>query len=228
MVGWQPIHLGSNPSWSIHKMIKELRPKIKEYFTEAAHTFDHTERVYKLAVRIAEDEGADLEVIKAAALLHDIGRPKEDPDKDICHAEESAKMAPDILREINFPEEKIENVVHAISVHRYSKQLKAETEEAEIIQDADRLDAIGAINIGRTFSRGGEKGRPLHDPSIEPNKEYTNKVKAHSSMAHFYEKILKIKPETFKTKLAKEIAKERYAFTEEFIERFEKEWRGEL
>ncbi|MBW2984637.1 HD domain-containing protein [Candidatus Woesearchaeota archaeon] len=208
-------------------MLSQLKPKIEKYFTDPGHEFDHTERVYKLAVRIAKEENADLDVIKAAALLHDVGRHKEDPEKGICHAEESAKIAPEILKSINFPEEKVSKVVHAIKVHRYSKQLKAETKEAEILQDADRLDALGAIVIGRVFARGGSKHRPIHDPGIEPEKEYNVKTKAKTSMSHFYQKILKIKPETFKTKLAQKIAKERYAYVKDFVERFEKEWKGE-
>jgi uncharacterized protein len=208
-------------------MIEQLKEKLAKYFTDPSHGFDHTERVYRLAVRIAKQENVDLEIVQAAALLHDLARHLENPDKGICHAEESAKLAPEILKSINFPEEKIPKVVHAIEVHRYSKQLKAETKEAEILQDADRLDALGAIAIGRVFTRGGSKKRPLHDPSIKADEEYNVKTKAKTSINHFYEKILKIKPETFKTKLAQEIAKERYAYVKEFVERFEKEWKGE-
>ena len=208
-------------------MIEKLKDKIAGYFTDPGHEFDHTERVYRLAVRIAKDENADLEIVQASALLHDIERCKEDPDKGICHAEESAKLAPEILKSINFPEEKIPKVIHAIKVHRYSKQLKAETKEAEILQDADRLDALGAISIGRVFARGGHKKRPMHDPNLKADEIYNVKTKAKTSMNHFYEKILKIKPESFKTKLAREIAKERYAYVKEFVERFEKEWNGQ-
>ena len=209
-------------------MIEGLKDKIKHYFTDAGHGFDHTERVYHMAVKIAKAEKVDLEIVKAAALLHDVGRSKEDSDKGICHAEESAKMAPGILKEIGFPEYKINAVLHCIKVHRYSKQLKAETKEAAIIQDADRLDALGAISVGRVFSRGGYKRRPMHDSKLKYDTGYNVKKKARTSLEHFYEKILKIKPETFNTKLAKQIAKERYAFTKEFVERFEKEWSGEL
>jgi uncharacterized protein len=209
-------------------MINQLKEKIKPYFTDVSHGFDHTERVYSLAVRIAREENADLEIVQAAALLHDIARPQEDPDKGVCHAEESAKIAPEVLKEINFPEEKIGEVVHAIQVHRYSKNLKAETKEAKILQDADRLDALGAIAVARVFTRGGQRNIPMYDPEIKAHEEYTVKTMAKTAMNHFYEKILKIKPETFKTQLAKEIAKERYAYVEDFIDRFKKEWNGEL
>lgn len=228
MPGWQSGCPGFKSRPVHFKMIEQLKDKIKHHFTDPSHGFDHTERVYRLAVRIAKQENADLETVQAAALLHDIARPKEDPDKGICHAEESAKLAPEILKSINFPGEKIPQVVHAIEVHRFSKQLKAETKEAEILQDADRLDALGAIAIGRVFTRGGSKHRPMHDPNIKADEEYNVKTKAKTSMNHFYEKILKIKPETFKTKLAQEIAKERYAYVKEFVERFEREWIGDL
>jgi len=208
------------------KMIDKLKPKIEKYFTSASHGFDHTERVYTLAVKIAKDEKADLEIVQAAALLHDVGRFKEELDESVCHAEESAKMAPEILKSINFPKDKTDAVLHCIKVHRYSKGLKAETKEAEIVQDADRLDALGAICIARIFLRGGAKKLPLHDPKIKPDEVYKSKTK--TAFNHFYEKILKLKPETFKTKTAKKIAEERYKYTVDFIERFKKEWNGEL
>ena len=82
-------------------MIEKLKPKIEKYFPYPSHGFDHTERVYNLAVRIAKDEKADLEIVQAAALLHDVGRFKEEDDKSLCHADESAKLAPEILRSIH-------------------------------------------------------------------------------------------------------------------------------
>jgi uncharacterized protein len=208
-------------------MIEKLKPKIERYFAGfISHDFSHTERVYRLAIRIAEKEKADIDIVQAAALLHDVGRFKERDDTTKCHAEESAKMAPDILRNINFPENKIPAVLHCIKVHRYSKGLKAETKEAEILQDADRLDAVGAIAIARVFAAGGVAKRPIHNPKIKPKEEY--KGDSETSMNHFYEKLLKIKPETFKTQAAREIAEERYKFMARYIKQFEKEWSGEL
>ena len=93
--------------------------------------------------------------------------------------------------------------------------------------DLDRLDALGAICIARIFSRAGYKELPLYDPNMPP-KEYSSKESKSTALNHFYEKILKLKPKTFKTKLAQKIAKERYEYIEEFIDRFLKEWNGEL
>lgn len=204
---------------------QELRKKVKPYFKEGgSHAFDHVERVYNLALRLAEKNNIDLDVLKAAVLLHDIARVKEDNNEVECHAEEGAEMAKSILKEMNFPEDKIELVSYAIRVHRHSKGMKAETKEAEILQDADRLDALGAITVGRMFSTGGELNRPLYDPSIPLEGKSVNSSTIHG----FYRKIFKIKPEEFNTEEAKKIAKERYKFVEEFVDRFLKEWNGEL
>ncbi len=203
-----------------NNFVIELKKKIKPYFEKyGGHDFTHTERVYRNAIKISKGENVDLDVVKAAALLHDIARNMEDTRKIKCHSEEGAKIAKKILKEINFPEEKIKKVVHAIKVHRYSKN-----KEAKIIQDADRLDALGAICIARVFRYGAKEGRLIYDPKIPPKQKYESN--AETSINHFYEKILKIKPETFKIKKTREIAKERYAFVKEFVERFVKEWRG--
>jgi len=207
------------------KFFEELKEKIQIYFGEkSSHGFDHTQRVYNLALKISKGEKVDLDVVKASSLLHDVARCKEDNREIECHAEEGAKIAENILREMNFPDDKIKKVCFAIRIHRYSKGLNAETKEGKILQDADRLDALGAICIARVFSYGGKKGRPIYNPKIKYNSQYKSDSK--TSINHFYEKILKIKPETFKTKEAKKIAKERYKFIEDFVKRFKLEWEG--
>jgi len=209
------------------KFFDMLKERIKNNFEKAgSHGFDHTERVYNLAVKIGKDEEVDIDVIKAAALLHDIARQGEEDGKVKCHAEEGAKIAEEMLNKLDFPKDKIEKVTYAIKVHRYSKGIKPETKEAAVIQDADRLDALGAICIARVFSYGGKKGRPLYDTAIPPKKVYESD--ATTSINHFYEKILNIKPQTFNTRSAQEIAKERYQFVSEFVSRFIKEWNGAL
>ena len=207
-------------------IVKEIRERIKGNFVEGgSHAFDHVERVYNLAVKMAKMEKADLEVVKAAALLHDISRLKEDLNEVECHAEHGAKAAEKILKEVNFPDNKIKEVCHAIAVHRHSKGLKAETKEAEILQDADRLDALGAITIARMFSSGGELKQPIYSQQITLEKE--GKEYASISTVHgFYHKILKITPETFNTKFAKRLAEGRYKFVKKFLGQFFKEWEG--
>ncbi len=169
-----------------------------------------------------------MDIIKTAALLHDIARHKQSIGEVECHAEAGAKMAKQILEKTNFPKGKIEGVCESIRIHRYSRGIEPNTMEEKILQDADRLDALGAICIARVFSYGGEKGRAMYDPKRKPKEKYGHNTESESSISHFYEKILKIKPETFKTKKAQEIAKGRYNFVVEFVNRFKKEWEGIL
>jgi uncharacterized protein len=208
--------------------IDEIRRIAEGYFDKSAagHDWHHVERVYRMAVKIGKAEGADMSVLEPAALLHDIARRKEGEGAVECHAAEGARMARQILKEISYPDDKIEKIAYCIDVHRYRKQIKPTTLEAQALQDADRLDALGAICIGRCFTYGGAKGRPMYDPDIKPAEKYESK--AATSMNHFFEKILKITPESFNTKTARGIAKERYAFVKGYVERFLKEWKGEI
>ncbi len=203
----------------------DLRKRTEEYFEEGgSHDHNHTDRVYRNALTISNEEEADMDVVKAAALLHDIARIKEDSGECECHAETGAKMAEEILKELSFPKEKIESVVYAIKIHRHSSGIKPETKESAILQDADRLDALGATTIARMFSSGGKAGIPLYNPEKRKIKNHYKGQK--STIEGFNKKILKITPETFKTKKAKEIAESRYAYVENFIKRFINEWEG--
>jgi len=197
---------------------ERLRKKIKPFFgEEGSHDFDHTERVFRLATSIAKEENADLEVVQTAALLHDVARKKEDCGEVECHAEQGAKDAEKILQETDFSQNKISLVVDCIAAHRFSKGIVPKTVEGKILRDADLLDVLGAIGIARVFSYGGARHRPLHSP-VKQGKP--------SGIAHFYEKIMKIKPEEFYTKTAKEIALHRYKFMEDFVKEFLEEWKG--
>ena len=208
------------------EFFEELKVKAKGYFEGGdGHDFDHVERVCNMAVKISEGEDVDMDVVRAAALLHDVARSKES-ELDICHAEEGAKMAAEILREMGFPADKITKVVHAISVHRYSKGIKAESREAEILQDADRLDVLGAIILTRVFARCGKRNTAIYDPDIPVLEKYNGTDT--TGINHLKEKSLEIVPESFKTPKAREIARGRYDYVKGFIDRFEKEWRGEL
>lgn len=202
---------------------EKLREQAKTFSEEGgSHEFSHTERVYNMSLIIAKSEKEiDLDILKTAVLLHYIAREKEDKGECECHAKEGAKMAKEILLKTEFPKEKIDKVTYVINIHRHSSGIKPETKEAEILQDADRLDALGAITIGRMFATGGKVGRPLHIPNIKSQKinGYSN-----TTINGFYDKILKITPNTFYTKKAQEIAVGRYKFVEEFVDRFLKEW----
>jgi uncharacterized protein len=202
-----------------------IKKKAEKFLRLSHHDRFHMERVYSLAVRIAEEENADLDVVRAAALLHDIARALEDEGKIDDHALEGAKMAREVLEDANFPKERIPEVLHCIEVHRFRKGMRARSLEAKILQDADRLDIIGAIGVARVFTRGGWDNIPIHDPTIPPKSKYDGR--SLTSFNHIHEKILKVK-DTLNTNTAKEIAEGRHKFVEQFLERFIKEWNAEM
>jgi len=208
-----------------NSVFEKIKEKSEEFFRLSHHDKSHVERVYNLAVRIAKQENADLDVVKAAVLLHDVARAMEDEGKIEDHAIESAKMAEEILEEVNFPREKAAKVIHCIEAHRFRKGIETKSLEAKILQDADRLDIIGAIGVARVFMRGGWSNQPMHNPNTPPKKKYDGK--SLTPVNHIYEKILKVK-DTINTKTAKEIAEERHRFVEQFLGRLLKEWNGEL
>lgn len=189
---------------------------------DPAHDFQHIMRVYKNAELLGLAEGADLEVLLPAALLHDLVVYPKGSAKRSKSADDSADMAEQILKDYDYPEDKIEKICYCIRTHSYSKRLIPSTIEAKILQDADRLDAIGAIGIGRTFSVGGEEKRAFYnptDPFCESNREPDDKQ---WTLDHFQAKLLKIKYSVH-TKTAKKAAQERTKFMELFIEQLRKE-----
>ena len=206
-------------------IFEKIKQRSKDFLKHSHHSKSHVDRVYNLAVRIAKDENADLDVVKAAVLLHDVARAMEDEGKIEDHAMEGAKMARKVLEEVDFPKEKIDKVIHCIETHRFKKGVEAENLEAKILQDADRLDIIGAIGLARVFTRGGWSNLPIYDPTIPPKEKYDGK--SLTSVNHIYEKILKAK-DTINTDAAKEIAEERHKFVEQFLERLLKEWKGKI
>ena len=198
-------------------MIKE--PFVKKLYGKrfVGHSWDHIERVHNMGMRIPKNEKkVNRKVLDAALWLHDIAREKEF-EKGVCHATEGAKMVVPILNGLKFSGEEINLVSEAIEVHRFSKGKKAEFIEAKILQDADRLDALGAVAIARIFSYGGFTNRPIYD------KNNLNSKNRKTGIGHFYNKQLKLKPNTFHTKIAREIAKKRYNFIKLFLKNFYEE-----
>lgn len=206
-------------------IFEKIKDRSKQFLKLSHHDRSHVERVYNLAVRIAEEENGDLDVVKAAALLHDIARAREDKGAIVDHATEGAKMARKILEEVDFPKQKMDKVLYCIETHRFKAGLNAKNLEAKILQDADRLDIIGAIGIARVFTRGGWGNKPIYDPSIPPKEKYDGK--SLTSLNHIHEKILKVK-NSINTSSAKKIAEQRHKFVEQFVERLFKEWKGEI
>ncbi|MCD6523717.1 MAG: HD domain-containing protein [Thermococcus sp.] len=199
------------PDPKTRALIEKTKDFARHFFErEGTHGFSHVERVFNLCLHIGREEGADLEILALAALLHDIARPLEDAGKVEDHAAEGARIAKRFLLSLGYPEEKAEAVAHAIEAHRFSRGPEPRTLEAKILSDADKLDAIGAIGIARVFMYSGEHGRDID-----------------SSLRHFEEKILKLKDLMY-TETAKRIADDRHRFTVEFIERIRREIEGEL
>ncbi|MBO3769987.1 MAG: HD domain-containing protein [Candidatus Brockarchaeota archaeon] len=201
---------------NMNSLVDLIREKaLKYYNSDPGHDWSHAERVYKMCMKIMNEEGGDPEVLTAAALLHDVGISYEF-EEGIDHSEKSAEIAGKILYEIGFPRDKIVKVQEAIRQHRFKSGIKATTLEAKILQDADRLDAIGAIGIARTFSHGGNRKIPI----------YSKDENVASTLKHFYDKLLKIRY-LLNTRMAKAIAKERHEFMEAFLSRLLKEIEGE-
>lgn len=196
---------------------------------ESGHNWFHMERVYNNALLIAKDETCDLEVVQLAALLHDIADSKfHDGDETM-----GPKVARDFLNSENVSEEIINHVVliiENISFKGGNFEKKFTSKELEIVQDADRLDAIGAVGIARTFNYGGFKNREIYNPEIEPNLKMTKEEYKNSNaptINHFYEKLLLLK-DKMNTETGKKIAAQRHDFMVTFLDQFYKEWNGKL
>ena len=178
----------------------------------SGHDFDHTLRVYKMAVRIAEEEEADVQQVALAALLHDVDDRKLSPE-----TYEDKDRAVSFLRENGMTEDEIGRIVQIISEISFSAGNGApSTVEGKCVQDADRLDAMGAIGIGRAFAFGGTRGRRMHDPEGKDTS---------STIQHFYDKLLLLK-DRMNTETGKKLASRRDAYLRGFLEEFYAEWDG--
>ena len=198
---------------------------VKKYFENesSGHDYFHTIRVYKMACHIAEKENADKDIVSLAALLHDVDDIKLSPNTN-----KNKDNARRFLKENHVDENTINLICEIISEISYKgvDTVPGKTLEAKIVQDADRLDAIGAIGIARTFTYGGYKNNLIYDPDIKPI-EFSSldevKNKKNTTINHFYEKLLKLK-DLMNTSTAKEIAKRRHDFMVNFLDEFYFEW----
>lgn len=222
------------------KKIKDVAEKEIGNTPDAAHDMSHVMRVYNLALSMTKHEAdVDMDVMQAAILLHDIGGHKEmsDPSGKTDHAVESAKMAEPILKNLDFTAEKIKHIQACIISHRYKTENKPETIEAKILFDADKLDAIGAIGIARGFCWIGKNNANIYrkidiDEYIKENMhgKINGRIKdktKHSPQIEFAVKHKFLIDKLF-TETAKEIYRERIIFSENFLNRLEREINGEL
>ena len=214
-----------NPTPLIQTTIAFVKEKLAD--AEGGHDWFHIERVYKNALLIAKDEDCDITVVQLGALLHDIADSKfHDGDETV-----GPRTARAFLEKEHVSEPTIQHVIHIIeniSFKGGNFQKKFHSKELEIVQDADRLDALGAIGIARCFNYGGFKNRALYNPDIPPKldmskEEYKNS--ASPTLNHFYEKLLLLK-DKMNTPTGKKLAEARHHYMEDFLAQFYAEWNG--
>ena len=209
-------------------MLEKIKKKVAKMLEgrDPGHDFEHIMRVYRNAEFIGQKEGADMEILLAAVLLHDLVVYPKGSAKSAKSADDSADMAEKILRDYGWSKDRIERASYCIRTHSYSKRLVPSTLEGKVLQDADRLDALGAIGIARTFSVGGSEKRAFYNP-VDPfwysrrepdDRQWT--------LDHFQAKLLKLQ-NTMHTPTAKAEAQERTAFMEYFIKQLKHEVRYE-
>lgn len=203
-------------------ILKETKTFVKDklYKEGSGHDWFHIKRVYNLATYICEKEGGDEFIIKMTALLHDI---------DDWKFSNNSKTTEDFLKSLYIDEESIHKIMNIITTMSYKGGVVDSSQnniEGKIVQDADRLDAMGAIGIARAFTYGGSKNRLMYDPDIKPmdfqNLDEVKNLNNHT-INHFYEKLLKLR-DLINTDTAKQIAEERHRFMEIYLDEFYYEW----
>lgn len=205
-------------------MQDKLKRKVKRMLEgrDPAHDFNHTMRVYKNAQIIGWHEATNMEILLPAVLLHDLVVYPKGSAKSSKSSDESADLAESILQSYCYPQDKINQVCYCIRAHSYSKRLVPESLEGRILQDADRLDALGAIGIARTFSVSGSENRTFYnanDPFCRSDRDLDD---MQWTLDHFQTKLLKLE-DSMHTETAKKIAQERTRFMLLFIRQLQKE-----
>ncbi|MED4129336.1 MULTISPECIES: HD domain-containing protein [Shouchella] len=187
------------------------------------HDWFHTERVRNVAKTLARVEEADSFIVEMAALLHDTI-----DDKLVANEEQAIQEVVHFLKEQHLEKKQVDHILEIIQSISFSKGMELRTIEAKIVQDADRLDAMGAIGIARTFQYSGSKQQAIYDPAIAVREEMTKNEYRNgetSAINHFYEKLLKLK-DKLHTHAAKELAEKRHHYMEQFLTQFSLEWEG--
>ena len=211
----------------MEQLVQNATKFIKEIFQNdfSGHDFFHSMRVYRTAINIAEAEHADLEVVALAALLHDVDDRKLSP-----MTAEKKENAARFMRSQNVPESEIRQVCQIIDEVSFkgTDSVRPSTPEGKCVQDADRLDALGAIGIARTFAYGGNHNRAIYDPELPP-RTAMNQAQYYSSKStslnHFYEKLFLLEG-MMNTETGKAIARKRTQYMQQFVDEFLNEWDG--
>lgn len=191
----------------------------------SGHDWFHIQRVARTAIMIAKAEGADLFICELAALLHDIADAKLNPNEEI-----GLQKVTDWLNSHGVRSEEAQHIIEIISTMSFKGggRPPMRTLEGRVVQDADRLDAIGAIGIARVFTYSGAKGRPMHDPAVKPRSRMSEeeyRSGKDTAINHFYEKLLKLK-DLMNTDYGRVLAAERHRFMLAYLEQFFAEWDG--
>lgn len=195
---------------------------------EAGHDWFHIERVYKSALLINKSEQADALVVALAALLHDIADPKFNNGDETIGPKKAEEFLKSIGADCTIVNE-VKLIIQHMSFKNSFEGSSYTSKELQVVQDADRLDAMGAIGIARTFTYGGFKNRAMYDPAIKPELNHTKESYKNSeapTINHFYEKLLLLK-DTMNTPTGRTLATNRHRFMEAYLEQFYAEWNGD-
>lgn len=217
----------------LEEYIEKLKPFVIELFKNdsSGHDISHLERTMKLALHIQKKEGGDRLIIGIAAFLHDVHRIMQNETGKFVSPKDSLSTVRKILANVNLNEEQINKICYCIEYHEEYNWNGNNVDNLEtlILQDADNLEAIGAIGIGRTFNYGGSHNIAMFDENVElnENNDYSEAGgNDASTIHHFYHKLFKLK-DNMNTLTAKKIAEDRIEFMKKFVEEFLKEWNGE-
>jgi uncharacterized protein len=208
-------------------MINNIIEKVKEKFADSkgSHDWEHIQRVFNLALHIGTKENANLTIIGYAAILHDIGRVYQDATNGkICHAQKGAVLAEKMLHQYNLLPDQIDAIIHCIETHSYRGSKKPESIEAKVLFDADKLDSIGAVGVGRAFLFAGEIGAKLHNKNIDI--ENTRSYSKEDTAYREYLVKLKYVKDCMLTSEGKKIAEGRHLFMVSFFEQLNEEVMG--
>ncbi|MGE5559010.1 MAG: HD domain-containing protein [Bacillota bacterium] len=216
------------PQIKWEKWFADVEPYYRSF--PPSHDFSHIQRVFHSAMRIGAGEGADLYILGLAALLHDMGRPKEEESEgELCHAEVSAAMAKGLLLQKGTPLIAIKRIIHCIDSHRYRGGKKPLSLEARCLFDADKLDSLGAIGIARSYLWLGEHGGPVYgDPEMWGKFDPGLKKPEYDSLQREWAIKYRYIKERLFTKTARDMALGRHAFMENFLEVLENEIKSGL
>lgn len=211
------------------ELLKRLK-EISHSFCVAeggSHGPDHSERVLHNAMTLGRQMAARLAVLVPAALLHDIGRKEESMSQGrICHAKRGAEMAAPLLRDLGYGEAEIEAICHCIRAHRFRGGIRPASLEAEILYDADKLDSIGAIGVGRAFLFAGQIGARLHNPEQDPAGTSAYSLED-TAYREFRVKMSRVRNQML-TPVGREMAEQRHAFMQTFFDQLTRETSGML